>query len=57
MRDRFRAASSTDAAGHINRGVAISGTRLFMETDNAHLVCLDSRSGNLIWDSSLRRLE
>ena len=39
-----------DASGHINRGVAISGTRLFMETDNAHLLCLDSRSGNLIWD-------
>jgi alcohol dehydrogenase (cytochrome c) len=39
-----------DASGHINRGVAISGTRLYMETDNAHLLCLDSRSGNLIWD-------
>ena len=39
-----------DASGHINRGVAISGTRLYAETDNAHLVCLDSRSGNLIWD-------
>ena len=24
-----------DASGHINRGVAISGTRLYMETDNA----------------------
>ena len=21
-----------------------------METDNAHLLCLDARSGNLIWD-------
>lgn len=39
-----------DAATHINRGVAISGTRLYMETDNAHLLCLDNRSGNLIWD-------
>jgi alcohol dehydrogenase (cytochrome c) len=39
-----------DASGHINRGVAILGTRLYMETDNAHLLCLDSRSGNLIWD-------
>ena len=39
-----------DASGHINRGVAIFGDRLFMETDNAHLLCLDSRSGNLIWD-------
>jgi alcohol dehydrogenase (cytochrome c) len=39
-----------DAAGHINRGVAISGNRLYMETDNAHLLCLDARSGHLIWD-------
>jgi alcohol dehydrogenase (cytochrome c) len=39
-----------DASGHINRGVALLGTRLFTETDNAHLLCLDTRSGNLIWD-------
>src|SRR5271168_1333181 len=39
-----------DASGHINRGVALSGTRLYMETDNAHLLCLDARSGNQIWD-------
>ncbi|MFZ0297381.1 MAG: PQQ-dependent dehydrogenase, methanol/ethanol family [Candidatus Sulfotelmatobacter sp.] len=39
-----------DAAGHINRGVAVWGDRVYMETDNAHLLCLDARSGNLIWD-------
>jgi alcohol dehydrogenase (cytochrome c) len=39
-----------DAAGHHNRGVAVWHTRLFMETDNAHLLCLDTRSGHLIWD-------
>lgn len=39
-----------DASGHINRGVAVLGTHLYMETDNAHLLCLDARSGNLIWD-------
>jgi alcohol dehydrogenase (cytochrome c) len=39
-----------DASGHINRGVAVLGTRLYMETDNAHLLCLDARSGNQIWD-------
>jgi alcohol dehydrogenase (cytochrome c) len=41
-----------DASGHINRGVAILGTRLFMQTDNAHLLCLDARSGNMLWDVS-----
>ncbi len=39
-----------DASGHINRGVALLGTRLYMETDNAHLLCLDARGGQLIWD-------
>jgi len=39
-----------DASGHINRGVAVLGTRVYMETDNAHLLCLDARSGNLLWN-------
>src|SRR4051794_31458558 len=39
-----------DASGHISRGVAVYGNRLYMETDNAHLLCLDARSGHLIWD-------
>lgn len=39
-----------DAAQHHNRGVAILGTRIYMETDNAHLLCLDARSGSLIFD-------
>ncbi len=39
-----------DASGHINRGVAILGARLYMETDNAHLLCLDARTGSMIWD-------
>ncbi len=39
-----------DASGHINRGVALWHDRVYMETDNAHLLCLDARSGNQIWD-------
>jgi alcohol dehydrogenase (cytochrome c) len=39
-----------DASRHLNRGVAVWGSRVFMNTDNAHLLCLDSRSGNLLWD-------
>ena len=39
-----------DASRHINRGVAVWRNRVYMETDNAHLLCLDARSGNLIWD-------
>jgi alcohol dehydrogenase (cytochrome c) len=39
-----------DASRHINRGVAVWKDRVYMETDNAHLLCLDARSGNQIWD-------
>ncbi|MGB8099569.1 MAG: PQQ-binding-like beta-propeller repeat protein [Terracidiphilus sp.] len=39
-----------DPAQHHNRGLAVLGSRVYMETDNAHLLCLDARSGNLIWD-------
>jgi alcohol dehydrogenase (cytochrome c) len=39
-----------DASRHLNRGVAVWRDRVYMETDNAHLVCLDARSGNQIWD-------
>jgi alcohol dehydrogenase (cytochrome c) len=39
-----------DAAQHVTRGVAVWRDRVYMETDNAHLLCLDARSGNQIWD-------
>lgn len=39
-----------DASQHHSRGVAVWHSRVFMETDNAHLLCLDARSGHLIWD-------
>jgi alcohol dehydrogenase (cytochrome c) len=39
-----------DASRHLSRGVAIWQNRVYRETDNAHLLCLDARSGNLIWD-------
>lgn len=39
-----------DASAHHNRGVAVWHSRVYMETDNAHLLCLDARSGNLLWD-------
>src|SRR5579864_647661 len=39
-----------DASRHISRGVAVWHNRMYRETDNAHLLCLDARSGDLIWD-------
>lgn len=39
-----------DASAHHNRGVGLWRSRVYMLTDNAHLLCLDSRSGHLLWD-------
>jgi alcohol dehydrogenase (cytochrome c) len=39
-----------DAAAHKNRGVAVWQDSVYMETDDAHLLCLDARSGGLRWD-------
>ncbi len=44
---------SGDAAGGINRGVAVLGNRVFMVTDNAHLIALDSLTGTLLWDTQM----
>ncbi len=39
-----------DASQHHSRGVGVWHDRVYIETDNAHLLCLDARSGNLLWD-------
>jgi alcohol dehydrogenase (cytochrome c) len=36
--------------GRNNRGVAILGETLYMSTLDAHLVAIDARSGNLVWN-------
>lgn len=42
-----------DAGAGINRGVAVSGNRLFMVTDHAHLIALDRFTGALLWDTEM----
>ncbi len=39
-----------DAAQHHSRGVGLWHSHVYLETDNAHLLCLDTRSGHLLWD-------
>ena len=36
--------------GMVNRGLAILGNRLFMATLDAHVIALDTKTGNLLWD-------
>ncbi len=42
-----------DAAGAINRGVALLGDRVFMVTDDAHLIALHRSNGQLLWDTKM----
>ncbi len=42
-----------DAAGGINRGVAVLGDRVFLVTDNAHLIALHRLTGGLLWDTEM----
>ena len=37
--------------GRVNRGLAILGSRLFMATLDAHVMALDAKSGNVLWDT------
>ncbi len=39
-----------DAASHKNRGVGVRQNSVFIQTDDAHLLALDARSGGLLWD-------
>ena len=39
--------------GRNNRGVAILGETIYMSTLDAHLVAIDARSGNLVWDKEV----
>ena len=36
--------------GRVNRGLAILGDKVFMGTLDAHVVALDAKTGNVVWD-------
>jgi PQQ-dependent dehydrogenase (methanol/ethanol family) len=44
---------TTYCCGPNNRGVAISGNRLFMGTLDAKLVALDAKTGKLLWETQI----
>jgi alcohol dehydrogenase (cytochrome c) len=50
--NRPRQAGMSGAAGS-NRGVGVAGDRLFMQTDNAHMIALNRFTGELLWDSEI----
>lgn len=36
--------------GRVNRGLAVLGDKVFMGTLDAHVVALDTKTGNVVWD-------
>ncbi|MGA1996467.1 MAG: PQQ-dependent dehydrogenase, methanol/ethanol family [Bryobacteraceae bacterium] len=42
-----------NAAGGINRGVAVAGERVFMVTDNDHIIALNGATGKLLWETEM----
>jgi len=38
--------------GRVNRGLAILGDKVFVATLDAHVIALDSKTGNVVWDAS-----
>lgn len=51
-RPRTRGLTGVAARG-VNRGVAVSGERVFMATDHAHLIALNRGSGALLWETEM----
>src|SRR6185295_7105718 len=42
-----------NAAGGVNRGVAVAGDRVFMVTDHAHVIALNRFTGALLWETEM----
>ncbi|HEY7390418.1 MAG TPA: PQQ-binding-like beta-propeller repeat protein [Bryobacteraceae bacterium] len=52
QRARTKGLAGNAAAG-FNRGVASAADRIFMVTDNAHLIALDRFNGELLWETEM----
>ena len=52
QRPRTKGLAGNAAAG-FNRGVAWAGNRIFMLTDNAHMIALNRFNGELLWETPM----
>ena len=50
---RYQRPRTKATVGHANRGVAVAGDRVFMVTDDAHVLALNRFTGGLLWDATL----
>src|SRR2546430_6594554 len=49
---RALAADIRPCCGRVNRGLAILGERVFLGTLDAHVLALDAKTGNVVWDAT-----
>jgi alcohol dehydrogenase (cytochrome c) len=49
------AADARTCCGRVNRGLAILGDTLYMGTIDAHLLAIDSKSGELLWNTTVAK--
>jgi len=50
---RYHRNRTKELTGKVNRGAALAGNRVFMVTDNAHLIALDRSTGELLWETEM----
>ena len=50
---RYQHPKTPGMFNNVNRGVAVAGDRVFMETDHAHVLALNRFTGELLWDAQL----
>jgi alcohol dehydrogenase (cytochrome c) len=50
---RYQHPKTPGMFNNVNRGVAVAGDRVFMETDRAHVLALDRFTGELLWDTQM----
>jgi len=49
------AADARTCCGRVNRGLAILGDTLYMGTIDAHLLAIDAKSGELLWNTTVAK--
>jgi len=42
-----------DRPATVKRGIALYGSRLYIPTSDAHIVALDTKTGNVVWDQAV----
>jgi alcohol dehydrogenase (cytochrome c) len=52
MYQRQLPADIRPCCGRVNRGLAILGDKVFLGTLDAHVIALDAKTGNVVWDVS-----